>query len=126
MSVNLVILKSGEELIADVKEIKSGKNVVGYFFDDPLTLHCEADEEPEILLEEETESKYNSKVSISFFPWIPLSAERKNIPCSADWIVTIVKPQEQLIKLYEEKVNGRDQGDQSPVIVQSGDSSIGD
>ena len=116
MSVNLVILKSGEELIADVKEIKSGKNVVGYFFDDPLTLHCEADEEPEILLEEETESKYNSKVSISFFPWIPLSAERKNIPCSADWIVTIVKPQEQLIKLYEDKVNGRDKGDQSSII----------
>ena len=116
MSVNLVILKSGEELIADVKEIKSGKNVVGYFFDDPLVLHCETDEEPEILLEEETESKYNSKVSISFFPWIPLSAERKNIPCSADWIVTIVKPQEQLIKLYEDKVNGRDQGDQSSII----------
>ena len=116
MSVNLVILKSGEELIADVKEIKSGKNVVGYFYDEPMTLHCEADEEPEILLEEETESKYNSKVSISFFPWIPLSAERKNIPCSADWIVTIVKPQEQLIKLYEEKVNGRNESDQSSII----------
>ena len=116
MSVNLVILKSGEELIADVKEIKSGKDVVGYFFDDPLALHCEADEEPEILLEEETESKYNSKVSISFFPWIPLSSERKNIPCSADWIVTIVKPQEQLIKLYEDKVNGRGQDDQSSII----------
>ena len=116
MSVNLVMLKSGEELITDVKEIKSGNEVVGYYFNDRLTLHCEADEEPEILLEEETESKYNSKVSISFFPWIPLSAERKNIPCSADWIVTIVKPQEQLIKLYEDKVNGRDQGDQSSII----------
>ena len=116
MSVNLVILKSGEELIADVKEIKSGKDVVGYFFNDPLTLDYEADEEPEVLLEEETESKYNSKVSISFFPWIPLSAERKNIPCSADWIVTIVKPQEQLIKLYEEKVNGRNESDQSSII----------
>ena len=116
MSVNLVILKSGEELITDVKEIKSEKDVVGYFFNDPLILHCEADEEPEVLLEEENESKYNSKVSISFFPWIPLSAERKNIPCSADWVVTIVKPQEQLIKLYEDKVNGRDQGDQSSII----------
>ena len=116
MSVNLVLLKSGEEIVADVKEIKSGKDVVGYFFNDPLTLDYEADEEPEILLEEETELKYNSKVSISFFPWIPFSAERKNIPCSADWIVTIVKPQEQLIKLYEDKVNGRDQGDQSSII----------
>ena len=116
MSVNLVILKSGEELIADVKEIKSGKDVVGYFFDDPLTLDYETDEEPEVLLENKTETKYNSKVSISFFPWIPLSSERKNIPCSADWIVTIVKPQKQLIKLYEDKVNGRDQGDQSSII----------
>ena len=116
MSVNLVILKSGEELIADVKEIKSGENVVGYFFDDPLTLDYETDEEPEVLLENKTETKYNSKVSISFFPWIPLSAERKNIPCSADWIVTIVKPQEQLIKLYEEKVNGRNESDQSSII----------
>ena len=117
MSVNLVILKSGEELIADVKEIKSGKNVVGYFFDDPLTLDYETDEEPEVLLENKTETKYNSKVSISFFPWIPLSAEWKNIPCSADWIVTIVKPQEQLIKLYEEKINGRYESDQSPVVI---------
>ena len=116
MSVNLVILKSGEELIADVKEIKSGKDIVGYFFNDPLTLDYDTDQEPEILLEDETELKYNSKVSISFFPWIPFSAERKNIPCSADWIVTIVKPQEQLTKLYEDKVNGRDQGDQSPII----------
>jgi len=114
MSVNLVILKSGEELIADVKEIKSGNDVVGYYFDDPLLLDCESDEEPEVLMEDETETKYNSKVSISFFPWIPLSAERKNIPCSADWIVTIVKPQEQLIKLYEEKVNG--QNNQDPTV----------
>ena len=32
MSVNLVLLKSGEEIVADVKEIKSEGNVVGYFF----------------------------------------------------------------------------------------------
>ena len=116
MSVNLVLLKSGEELITDVKEIKSGNEIVGYFFDDPLTLDYESDEEPEVLLESKTETKYNSKVSISFFPWIPLSADRKKIPCSADWIVTIVKPQEQLIKLYEEKVNGRNESDQSSII----------
>ena len=116
MSVNLVILKSGEELITDVREIKSGNDIVGYYFDDPLTLDYNTDEEPEILLEEETELKYNSKVSISFFPWIPFADDRKKIPCSADWIVTIVKPQEQLIKHYQEKVNGRNESDQSPII----------
>ena len=31
MSVNLVLLKSGEEIVADVKEIKSENEVVGYF-----------------------------------------------------------------------------------------------
>ena len=116
MSVNLVILKSGEEIVADVKEIKSEGNVVGYFFDNPLTIHCESDAPPEILLEGKTETQYSSKIKLSFFPWIPLSAERKNIPCSADWIVTIVKPQEQLIKLYEEKVNGRNESEQSSII----------
>ena len=36
MSIKLVMLKSGEDLVADVKEIKSNEEVVGYYFDDPL------------------------------------------------------------------------------------------
>ena len=55
-------------------------------------------------------------MSIGFFPWIPFAEDRKKIPCSAYWIVTIVKPQEQLIKHYQEKVNGRNESDQSPII----------
>ena len=117
MSVNLVLLKSGEELIADVKEIKSGNEVVGYFFDDPLRLNFDPKHEPEVLQESETSLKYNAKISITFFPWVPFAAQRKKIPCSADWIVTIVEPQQQLIKLYKEKVDGRNEGDQSPVVI---------
>ena len=116
MSVNLIILKSGEELIADVKEIKSGDEIVGYYFDNPLLVDYDQDEEPQVLQESEAGVKYNAKVSISYFPWIPFAAERKKIPCSADWVVTIVKPQEQLIKHYEEKVNGRNESDQSSII----------
>ena len=116
MSVNLVLLKSGEEIIADVKEIKSEKEVIGYYFDQPFIVHYDPDEEPQILQESETTLKYNASVSIGFFPWIPFADDRKKIPCSADWIVTIVKPQEQLIKHYQEKVNGRNESDQSPII----------
>ena len=36
MTVKLVMLKSGEDIIADVKEIKSEEDVIGYFFHDPL------------------------------------------------------------------------------------------
>ena len=116
MSVNLVLLKSGEEIVADVKEIKSENEVVGYFFDYPFIVEYNQDDEPEILQEGETTLKYNASVSIGFFPWIPFADDRKKIPCSADWIVTIVKPQEQLIKHYQEKVNGRNESDQSPNI----------
>ena len=116
MSVNLVLLKSGEEIIADVKEIKSGKEVIGYYFDQPFIVNYDPDEEPQILQESETTLKYNASVSIGFFPWIPFADDRKKIPCSADWVVTIVKPQEQLIKPYEDKVNGRNESDQSLIV----------
>ena len=38
MTVKLVMLKSGEDIIADVKEIKSEEDVIGYFFHDPLVI----------------------------------------------------------------------------------------
>ena len=34
------MLKSGEDIIADVKELKSEEDVVGYFFHDPLIVKC--------------------------------------------------------------------------------------
>ena len=36
MTVKLVMLKSGEDVVADVKEIKSNEEVIGYYFEDPL------------------------------------------------------------------------------------------
>ena len=123
MTVKLVMLKSGEDIIADVKEIKSEEDVVGYFFHDPLIVKMYSPEEPVVLSEENgiesehgTTKEISSKVGITFYPWVPLSAEKK-IPCSADWVITIVEPMQNLKKLYQEKINGRDKGNQSPVII---------
>ena len=52
MTVKLVMLKSGEDIIADVKEIKSEQDVVGYFFHDPLIVKMYSPEEPVVLSEE--------------------------------------------------------------------------
>ncbi len=116
MAIKLVVLKSGEDLIADVKEIQSesSEEVIGYYFYNPLILKLySAEEKPVVLSEEEgtttelgTTKEFQSKVGITFYPWIPLSGTRE-IPCSADWVVTIVDPQEQVSKMYQEKVNGR-------------------
>ena len=123
MTVKLVMLKSGEDIIADVKEIKSEEDVVGYFFHDPLIVKMYSPEKPVVLSEENgvegehgTTKEFNSKVGITFYPWVPLAAEKK-IPCSADWVITIVEPMQNLKKLYQEKINGRNKGNQSPVIV---------
>ena len=123
MTVKLVILKSGEDIIADVKEIKSEEDVVGYFFNDPLIVKMYSPEEPVVLSEENgvesehgTTKEISSKVGITFYPWVPLAAEKK-IPCSADWVITIVEPMQNLKKLYQEKINGRDKGNQSSVVI---------
>ena len=124
MTVKLVMLKSGEDIIADVKEIKSvEQEVIGYFFHDPLIVKMYSPEEPVVLSEENgvesdhgTTKEISSKVGITFYPWVPLSAENK-IPCSADWVITMVEPMQNLKKLYQEKIDGRNKGNQSPVIV---------
>ena len=126
MSVKLVMLKSGEDIIADVKEIKSvDREVVGYYFHDPLIVKMYQPEEPTVLNEEGSTRQYASKISVRFYPWIPLSEEKK-VPCSADWVVTIVEPVQNVKALYQERLDGRNKGDQSPIVVQSGDSSIRD
>ena len=125
MSVKLVMLKSGEDIITDVKELKSEEGIVGYYFHDPLIVKMYHPEEPTVLNEDGSSREYESKISVQFYPWIPLSEESR-IPCSADWVVTIVEPVKSIKKLYQERLNGRHEGNQSPLIVQSGDSSIGD
>ena len=114
MTVKLVMLKSGEDIIADVKEIKSNEDVIGYYFNDPLIVKMYEPEEPTVLSEGST-NQYSSKISIVFYPWMPLAAEKK-VPCSADWVITIVEPIENLKKLYQEKLDGK-QDNQNPVVI---------
>ena len=129
MAIELVVLKSGEDLIADVKEIHSEKaeEVIGYYFYNPLILKIySVDKKPVVLSEQEgtsteigTTKEFSSKIGVTFYPWLPLAGTRE-IPCSADWVVTIVEPQEHVVKLYQEKVNGRTNSnvDQDSVIAE--------
>jgi len=116
MSVKLVMLKSGEDLVADVQEIKSNDEVIGYYFDDPLIVRISESEEPTVLNEEGSLTQYASKIDVTFYPWIPLAKDVR-VPCSADWVVTIVEPIEKLKTQYQERVNGRGKGNQSPVVI---------
>tara|TARA_B100001287_G_scaffold141993_1_gene119439 strand:+ start:45 stop:392 length:348 start_codon:yes stop_codon:yes gene_type:complete len=115
MAVKLVMLKSGEDVVADVKEIKSNDEVIGYYFDDPLIVKIFESEEPTVLNEEGSLTQYSSKVNVTFYPWIPLSKDVR-VPCSADWVVTIVEPIEKLKTQYQERVNG--QNNQDSILIK--------
>lgn len=103
MTIKLAILKSGEDVIADIKElISEDEKVVSYVFTDPFSVKLI---EPEILTDDDGK-KINRQYSLSVYPWIPLT-EQKDIAVNPDWIVSIVEPAATLKKSYEEKVYGR-------------------
>jgi len=100
MSIKLAVLKSGEDIIADVKEIISENNVVGYLLNNPHSVVCSNN----ILVEEDSEE---GNIQITLRPWIVLSKD-KQIPIRPDWLVTVVEPVDFLKNMYEEKVNEQD------------------
>jgi hypothetical protein len=102
MSIKLSVLKSGDNVIADIKEIISDDNiVVGYLFCDPQKVECQK----RFVLTEDI-SNSTGEVQITLSPWIILSDD-KNIPVRPDWVVTMVEPVSILKEMYEEKVNGK-------------------
>ena len=111
MTVKLALLKSGEDIIADIKEIVANEKVVGYVFEKP----CIANMIQEI---ENEEKSYRIKLS----PWIPLS-KTEHIPVTAEWVITIVDPVDSLENLYKSEVL---KNDQTNSIDEQSDSDIED
>ena len=98
MTIKLLLLKSGEDIIADVTEMAVGeekeRSVVGYFLDKPCVIRMR---DPNLI--EEQGSKKQSGFQVSLFPWIPLSKETR-IPVPADWLITMVEPAYKLKEMY--------------------------
>jgi hypothetical protein len=103
MSVKLAVLKSGEQVIAEAKELvsKDEEKVRGYLFTRP---HKVVTAQPMLLTEEETQNDSSLEVTLS--PWIILSADTE-VVVPTDWVVTIVEPLESVVKMYQEKTDGK-------------------
>ena len=102
MSVKLAILKSGETVISELKELISDDTVCGYLFENPHIVQ----ERASIFLTEDSDQS-SRELEVSMSPWIILTKDTK-IPIRPDWIVTIVEPLDSLIEMYEEKLNGKE------------------
>jgi len=104
MTIKLIVLKSGEELISDVAEMSvpgesdDDQRVVGYFLNRPCVVKMK---NPGVLNQDKKTTR--SGFEVSLLPWMPLSADER-IPVPADWLVTMVTPVQKLEEMYVEDV----------------------
>ena len=115
MTIKLLLLKSGEDIIADVSEMVVGeeqdRRVVGYFFDRPCVVRMK---DPNMLPDQTVGNTQKAGFEVSLYPWMPLSKEDR-IPVTADWVITMVEPVTKLKEMYQKDVAtyGKDNQDNS-------------
>ena len=110
MTIKLLVLKSGEDVVADVSEMMAGEEGfienssrrIGYFLNTPVVVKLR-NTTPLTDDEVDPEKPDKSQFSLSMYPWQPLSTETK-IPIPTDWVVTIVTPVSQVVTMYEKDV----------------------
>lgn len=86
MNIKILMLKSLEDVIADVSYRSETSDVT---LSNPYVLVMNSE-----------------KSEVGFYPYAPLSSDKK-ITIPEDWIVSIVNPLEEIAKSYEEKVNAK-------------------
>jgi len=124
MTVKLLLLKSGEDIIADIQEMVSEdsegqKRVFGYI----LTKPCIVKMHQPSVITEEVNPQQKASFQVSLYPWLPLSKDEK-IPLSTDWVVTMVTPTDKLQQMYMEDVI--DYVNQSNGVSQQRDTCLSD
>jgi hypothetical protein len=126
MTVKLLLLRSGEDLIADIQEMVVGDEenprVIGYFLTKPCIVKMRDPQRFGGIVG--TEQK--TSIEVSLYPWIPLAKE-EIIPVSLDSVVTMVTPTDKLNEMYvTDVINYGKQNDQSNSTNEQPDSDQSD
>ena len=120
MTIKLLVLKSGEDVIADIKEMMTPDNkVMGYFLNRPCVVKLVTNA-PLTADETNPKSETKSEMVVRMHPWAPLAKET-DIPLTSDWVVTMVTPVDKVLKMYKEDVlkaydNQTDSSDQQSKV----------
>ena len=103
MSIKITVLKSGEQIISDMKELmaENENKVQAYMLVNPHTYEIS---EKQFMTEEEKELEDSDfGINVSLLPWIILSKDKKMI-IPTDSVLTVVEPLESVTQLYLDKV----------------------
>ena len=98
MSIKIALLKSGEQVVSDRKELMSEEKPVGYLLKDPETLTINKS----FLV-----SDSDTSVEISLSQWILMSSDRELV-VPRDWVVTLAEPIDSVLKMYKDKIDAKD------------------
>jgi hypothetical protein len=100
MAIKLALLKSGEQVITDAKEILIEDKVCGFYFFKPHKVRLNR---PIVLTEDDEVNPDSVEVTLS--PWILITNDEKMaVPTS--YVVTMVDPIDDVKQMYLEKTNG--------------------
>ena len=103
MSIKLSLLKSGEQLISDMKELVSEENDQphAYMLENP---HIVEIKDRQFVTEEDKSRGGDFGIDVAMIPWIVLSKDKKMI-IPIDSVLTVVEPLDSVTQLYLDKVN---------------------
>jgi len=101
MSIKLTLLKTGEQLISDMKELsEDGKDEPkAYLLENPHTVEIN---EKQFMTEEEKKDG-DFGINVTLLPWIILSQDNQMI-VPFDSVLTIVEPLNSVTQLYIDKL----------------------
>ena len=103
MTIKILVLKSGEDVIADIKEMMTSDNqVMGYILTKPCVVKLMS-AAPLTAEEDDSNIEGSSEVRIRMHPWAPLAKE-KEVPLSTEWVVTMFSPIEKVLDMYKKQV----------------------
>ena len=103
MTIKILVLKSGEDVIAEIKEMMTSDNqVMGYLLTKPCVVKLMS-AAPLTAEEDDSDTEHSSEVRIRMHPWAPLAKE-KQVPLSTEWVVTMFSPIEKVLDMYKKQV----------------------
>ena len=103
MTIKILVLKSGEDVIADIKEMMTSDNqVMGYILTKPCVVKLMS-AAPLTAEDDDPKMEHSSEVRIRMHPWAPLAKE-KQVPLSTEWVVTMFSPIDKVLDMYKKQV----------------------
>ena len=116
MAIKLALLRSGEQVIADIMElVDKDEKVIQLVFSDPYIVRLLTSE---LLMEGSYNEEEEIEHKVGFSPWLVLSADQK-MAVNPDWVVTVVEPHEWIKSSYTEKTESSDEEPESDEVVEN-------